>query len=127
MSSLVGRFRRWAASVEFAVTATAVAAALVAAPLAFEYGGSVDGYFVLLLAGVAVPSVYENQWPTGYDGRVAGAAWALAASAAVVACYGVLAAGLQALATGFLPKAVAFATTWVLSILAAGAPAGDAA
>ncbi|WP_336037003.1 hypothetical protein [Halobacterium yunchengense] len=119
MASLTGRFRAWLASVEFAVTATAVALALAAGALAFRHSpDAADGYFVVLLVGVGVPNVYENYREPPLDGRLAGVAWAVAATVFVVACYLAVAAALRAVTAGFLPRAAAFAAAWVLAISA---------
>ncbi|WP_232701415.1 hypothetical protein [Halobacterium wangiae] len=128
MSSLAGRFRSWLGSVEFAVTATAVVVGLAAMVLAFEMGGdSTDGYFVLLLAGVAAPSIYETQWPRAYERRAAGVAWALVASLALVACYALVVTGLRVFVDGLVPSAAAFVVAWLLGIAAARSVGGDPA
>ncbi|AHG05238.1 hypothetical protein HALDL1_07820 [Halobacterium sp. DL1] len=128
MATLAGRFRSWLTSVEFAVTTGAIAVALVAGAVAFEtWGDSVDAYFVVLLAGVGVPNIYENQWPRAYERRVVGVAWALVTSLALVACYLFLANGLRAFLDGFVPGAVAFAVSWLLGIYAARVYGWDSA
>lgn len=128
MSSLAARFRAWLGSTEFAVTATAVVVALGAGQVAFTTSAEpADGYFVVLLAGIGVPSIYENQWPVDYDSRVVGVAWALGACAAVLACYVVVSTALSAVLDGVVPSAVAFATAWLLGVMVAQVPASDAA
>lgn len=128
MASLVGRFRAWVASVEFAVTATSVVVALAAGAVAFEAAAdSVDGYFVILLAGVVAPGIYENQWPHEYDRRLLGVAWAVGACLALLTCYVLVATALRSVLDGFAPPAAAFATAWLLGIVAARAVPTDAA
>lgn len=129
MASLVGRFRAWVASVEFAVTATSVAVALGAGAVAFETAAadSVDGYFVILLAGVGAPGIYENQWPQEYDRRLLGVAWAVGACLALLTCYVLVATALRSVLDGFAPAAAAFATAWLLGIVAARTVSTDAA
>ena len=120
MASLVGRFRSWLRGVEFAVTAAAIVVAFAGGAFAFEaWGDSVDGYFVVLLAGLGAPNIYENQWPRAYERRVVGVAWAVGASVALVSCYLLLATGLRAFFDGFPTGAVAFAVSWLLGIAAA--------
>ena len=120
MTSLVGRLRSWLGSVEFAVSAAAIVVALASMLFAFQlWDGSMDGYFVVLLAGVTAPSIYEDQWPRAYERRVVGVAWALGAAIALVACYVLLATGLKSFLDGFAPSAAAFAVTWLLGIIAA--------
>ncbi|MFB6268909.1 MAG: hypothetical protein ABEH83_03135 [Halobacterium sp.] len=122
MSSLTGRFRRWLTSTEFVVTAVSVVVALAVGMTAFEVvGDTVDGYFVILLAGVAAPGIYENYWPTDYDRRLVGAAWALAACAGLLAAYAAVFLALDAVLDGFAPRAAAFAASWLLGIAAANA------
>jgi len=122
MSSLVARFGAWLRSVEFAVTATSVVVALIAGQVAFTVSHeTTDGFFVILLAGVAVPGIYETNWPTAYDRRLVGAAWAVGACVAVLACYVVVLAALSLVLDGVTPSAAAFATAWLLGIMAAGA------
>jgi hypothetical protein len=122
MSSLVARFGAWLRSVEFAVTATSVVVALIAGQVAFTVSHeTTDGFFVILLAGVAVPGIYETNWPTAYDRRLVGAAWAVGACVAVLACYVVVLAALSLVLDGVAPSAAAFATAWLLGIMAAGA------
>jgi hypothetical protein len=126
MSSPSARFRTWLGSAEFAVTATAIVVALAAGNVAFTMSGqSADGYFVILLAGIAAPSIYENQWPFDYDSRVVAVAWALGACAALLACYALVSTALAAVLNGILPSAAAFATTWLLGIMVAQLPNSD--
>jgi hypothetical protein len=126
MSSPVARFRAWLGSGEFAVTATAVVVALAAGNVAFTTSAQpADGYFVILLAGIAVPSIYENQWPFDYDSRVVAVAWALGACAALLACYVLVSTALAVALNGILPSAAAFATAWLLGIMVAQLPDSD--
>ena len=120
MTSFSGRFRSWLGSVEFAVSAAAIVVALVSMLFAFQlWDGSVDGYFVVLLAGVTAPSIYENQWPRAYERRVVGVAWALGAAIALVACYVLVATALKSFFDGFASSAAAFVVAWLLGIVAA--------
>lgn len=122
MSSLEARFRAWLASVEFAVTATAVVVALGAGLLVFEVAaGSDDGFFAVLLAGVAVPNIYDQQWEAGFERRLAGVVWAAVASVALVACYLAFATGLRAFVGDTTATITAFVTAWFLGIFAARA------
>jgi hypothetical protein len=120
MTSLVGRLRSWVNSVEFAVTGAAIAVALASMPFAFQlWEGSVDGYFVVILAGVTAPSIYENQWPRAYERRLVGAAWAVGAAVALVACYVLVAGTFKTVLGGVAPSAAAFAVSWFLGMVAA--------
>lgn len=128
MPSLVARFGAWLRSVEFAVTATGVAVALIAGQIAFTTSHEpTDGFFMMLLAGVAVPGIYETNWPTAYDRRLVGAAWAVGACVALLVCYVLVVAALSLVLGGVVPSAAAFATAWLLGIMAAGATALDSA
>lgn len=123
MSPLVGRFRAWLLSVEFVVTAVSVVLALAAGAVSFEMtGNSADGYFVILLAGVAAPGIYENQWPRDYDSRLSGVVWAVAACLGLFSVFAVVSLALGAVFSGFVPRAGAFATAWLLGIVAGQLP-----
>jgi hypothetical protein len=128
MSSLVGRFRAWLQSVEFVVTTVGIVVALAAGAVAFETSqASVDGYFVILLAGVAVPGIYENYWPEEYDRRVLGVAWALGACLGLLTVYALVSILLGTVLDGFAPRAGAFATAWLVGIFTANAYGADSA
>jgi hypothetical protein len=119
--SLAARFRAYLGSAEFAVSATAIVVALAAGAVAFEtLPGEVNGYFVVLLAGIGVPSIYENQWPVDYENRTAAVAWALGACVALLATYVVLATALATVLGDFPASAVAFAAAWLLGVVVAG-------
>ncbi|MCG1002711.1 MULTISPECIES: hypothetical protein [Halobacterium] len=122
MSALT-RFRAWLVSVEFAVTATSVVAALVGGgALAFSHVAvERDALAVVMLAGVAVPNVYEDSWTDVVDSHLAGVAWALAACVAVVACYLLVATGVRFVAGGPAGTAIGFVVTWVLALVASRA------
>ncbi|MDH5020905.1 hypothetical protein [Halobacterium rubrum] len=114
------RFRAYLGSADFVVSATAIVVALAAGAAAFEQlsGGS-DGYFVVLLAGIGVPSIYENQWPADHDSRAAAVAWTLGACLVLLTTYVVLTTALTALLDDFVSSAVAFATAWLLGVMGA--------
>lgn len=126
MPSPVARFRAWLGSSEFVVAATAVVVALAAGDVAFTTSPQpADGYFAMLLAGIAVPSIYENQWPFDHDSRFVAAAWALGACAALLACYALVSTALAVVLNGIVPSAAAFATAWLLGITVAQLPDSD--
>ncbi|MGB9963426.1 hypothetical protein [Halobacterium sp. CBA1126] len=115
---VLSRFRAWLASVEFAVTATAVALALAGGGAFLALGPeSSDAYFVLFLAGVTVPNVYADSWTDVLDSRLAGVAWTIGACVAVVACYLVVAAGLRLVAGETVATVASFVGTWLLALL----------
>ena len=128
MSSAGSRFRAWVESVEFAVTAAAVAVALAVGLLVFEtLGDSNHGFFVVILAGVGVPNIYDQQWERPFDRRLVGAAWAVVTSLALVACYLAFATGLRTVVGETAATITAFVTAWFLGIVGARAISrGDA-
>lgn len=124
MPSATTRFRAWLASVEFAVTATAVVVALGVGLFVFgRMPDSNDGIFAVLLAGVAVPNIYDQQWETVFERRLVGVAWAAVASLVIVACYLAFATGLRAVVGDTAANITAFVTAWLLGIV--GARAGS--
>lgn len=118
--SLADRFRAYLVSAEFAVTSAAIVVALVAGAVAFEtLPGGADGYFVVFLAGIGVPSIYENQWPVDHDSRARAVAWSLGACVALLATYVALATVLATVLGDFLASAVAFSAAWLLGVVVA--------
>ncbi|MFC3478876.1 hypothetical protein [Halobacterium litoreum] len=128
MSSLVARFRAWLGSTEFAVTATAVVAALVAGFALFERAPDAnDGYFAVFLAGIAVPSIYREQWDGAFDSRALAVLWSAVACALAVGAYLVLVAVFDGVAGGSVPSVLAFVVTWVLGLFVARVATGRTA
>lgn len=122
MSSLGERFRAWLGSVQFAVTATAIAVALAAGLLVAEQtpSGS-DPLFVVMLTGIAVPNIYDEQWELGFERRLAGVAWAAVAALGIAACYLAFATGLRTVVGETTASITAFVTAWFLGIVVARA------
>ncbi|MFB6071499.1 MAG: hypothetical protein ABEJ88_00865 [Halobacterium sp.] len=120
--SLLGRFRSWVESVEFAVTAACVVVALLAGMAVFQwFPAGYDGYFVIILAGVAVPGFYRDQWGDPYEDRLRGVAWGAAAALAVVAVYLGLATALRTVAGDPVASGLAFVLAWILGMFGARA------
>lgn len=120
MPTLSTRFRTWVASVEFAVTATSIVVALLASLLvAAQAASDADTLFVVMLAGITAPNLYDQQWSPGLDSRLAGVAWGLAASLALVACFLALSAGLRAVAEPTVASVVAFVAAWLAGVAGA--------
>lgn len=117
--SALSRFRSWLVSVEFAVTATSVVVALVAGgALAFSHATvERDAFAVVILAGIAVPNVYTDSWMETVDTRLAGVAWVLAACAAVVACYLLVATGVRSVAGEPAGSATGIVLAWLGALL----------
>jgi len=118
--SLLGRFRTWSASAEFAVTATAIVAALVAGLALFERAPDAnDGYFAVFLAGIAVPNIYREQWGVPFENRAVAVLWSAVACALLVGAYLVFVAVFDGVASGSVPSVLAFVVTWVLGLFGA--------
>lgn len=118
----LSRFRSWLGSVEFAVTATAVAAALALGLLAStRVAVEEDVFAVVLLAGVSVPNVYTDSWEAVVDTRLAGVAWALVACVLAVACYLLVATGVRSVAGEPVGTVVGLVGTWLGGLLASRA------
>jgi hypothetical protein len=126
--SLAERFRAYLASADFAVTAGAVVVALVAGAVAFEtLPADTDGYFVVLLAGVAVPGFAREQWQRPFDSRLQAAAWGAGAAVIVSLAYAMLATLLRVVAGDTVATILAFAATWILGQFAARTLTNDPA
>jgi uncharacterized membrane protein len=122
MPSLLARFRSWLVSVQFAVTAGAVAVAVVAAGAVIELApGTNDGLYVLFIAGVAAPGIYEEFWPTEYDRRAIGFAFGAVAGLVLAVAYLALATALRAAVADPVASIAAFVATWLAGIIAARA------
>ena len=120
MSSLGARFRAYLASEDFAVTTGAVAVALVAGAVAFEtLPEATDGYFVVLLAAVAVPGFARDQWQHPFGSRVRAVAWGALAAGLVSLAYAGVVTSLRVVAGDPVGPILAFAATWILGTFAA--------
>lgn len=120
--SVLARFRAWLGSVEFAVTATSVVVALVVGALVFAATPeTTDAYFVVILAGVAVPNIYADSWTERLDSRLAGVAWALLACLVVVACFLLVAASVRTVAGETAATVTGFVVAWLLGLFASRA------
>jgi UDP-N-acetylmuramyl pentapeptide phosphotransferase/UDP-N-acetylglucosamine-1-phosphate transferase len=118
--SIAARARRWLASPEFAAHLTAIVVALAAGILAFQYRPhSLAGYFLVFLAGIAVPGIYDEQWSVEYERRLSAALWALFASLSLVAVYLVVMAVLQQVFDQTAAEVGAFVTSWLLGLAGA--------
>jgi hypothetical protein len=118
--TLVERFRAYLGSDDFAVTAGAVAVALAAGAAAFEtLPGETDGYFVVLLAGVAVPGIARDQWQRPFTSRGRAVLWGAVGAAAVSLAYAGVATAMRLVAGGTVASALAFVATWILGTFAA--------
>lgn len=116
--SPLSRFRSWLVSVEFAVTATSVVVALAVGGVVFSRAPvERDAFAAVMLAGVAVPNVYTDSWMETVDTHLAGVAWALAACAAVVACYLLVATGVRSVAGEPAGTVTGFVLTWLLALV----------
>lgn len=128
MSSLVARFRAYLGSVEFTVTATAVVAALVSGAVLFERAPDAnDGYFAVFLAGIAVPSIYREQWRGEFDSYAFAVLWTVVACALAVGAYVLLVAIFGDVAGGSVPSILAFVVTWILGLSVARTLTNDPA
>jgi len=126
--SLAARFRAYLGSEEFAVTTGAVAVALVAGAAAFEtLPGETDGYFVVLLAGVAVPGIARDQWQRSFASRGRALCWGAAGAVAVSVAYVGVATAMRLVAGDTVAAVVAFAATWILGSFAARTLTNDPA
>ena len=126
--SLADRLRAYLASADFAVTAGAVVVALVGGAIAFEVlPGDADGYFVTVLAGIAVPGFGREQWQRPFGSRTHAAAWGVAAAVTVVVAYVGVVTVLRTVAESFLAEILAFSTTWILGMFAARTLTNDPA
>jgi len=126
--TLVDRFRAYLGSDDFAVTAGAVAVALAAGAVAFEtLPGETDGYFVVLLAGVAVPGIARDQWQRPFASRGRAVLWGAAAAAAVSLAYAGVATAMRLVAGGTVASALAFVAVWILGTFAARTITNDPA
>ena len=131
MSSLAARFRAYLGSEDFAVTTGAVVVALVAlfaGSVVFDlFTDSLDGYFVVFLAGVAVPTIARDQWQRSFGSR----GWAVLAGAlgAVVVslAYAGIVAAMRLVVGDPVAPAVAFVATWILGTFAARTLTNDPA
>lgn len=122
MSSVSTRFRAWLGSVEFAVITTSIVVALAVGLLVFEsLAESNDAIFAILLAGVAVPNIFDEQWGTELENRLVGVAWGVLASLAIVACYLALVTGFRSVVDGSAANIAAFVVAWFLGIIVARA------
>lgn len=122
MSSVSTRFRAWLGSVEFAVTATAIVVALAVGVLVFEsVAESNDAIFAVLLAGVAVPNIFDEQWGIELGNRLVGVAWGALASLAIIACYLAVVTGFRDVLDGSVASIGAFVVAWFLGIFVARA------
>jgi UDP-N-acetylmuramyl pentapeptide phosphotransferase/UDP-N-acetylglucosamine-1-phosphate transferase len=118
--SIAARFRNWLASPEFAAHLTAILVALAAGILAFQYRPhSLAGYFLVFLAGIAVPGIYDEQWSVDYDQRLPAAVWALFASLSLVAAYLVVWTLLQQVVDQTAAEVGAFVTSWLVGFAGA--------
>lgn len=120
MTSLVDRAGAWVTSSGFAVTLTALVVALAAGTVVFETApGSRDGYFLVFLAGIAVPTIYEEQWTAKYDDRRYAVLWALFASLSLIAAYLAVATVLRTAFGEAVATAGAFVVVWLAGIVGA--------
>jgi len=128
MSSLGARFRAYPASEDFAATAGAVVVALVAGIAAFELlSETLDGYFVILLAGVAVPGFARDQRQRQFGSRARAAAWGVLAAVLVSLAYAGVVTALRVVAGDPIGPILAFAATWILGSFAARTVTNDPA
>lgn len=128
MSSLTARFRAYLGSADFAVTTGAVVVALVAGAVAFEtLPGETDGYFVVLLAGVAVPGFGRDQWQRPFDSRARAVAWGAVGAVVVSLSYAGAVTAMRAVAGDPVGPIVAFAAVWILGSFAARTLTNDPA
>lgn len=118
--SIAARARRWLASAEFAAHLTAVLVALAAGMLAFQYRPhSLVGYFLVFLAGIAVPNIYQEQWSVDYERRSYAAVWALFASVSLIAVYLAVWALLEQVLDQTAAEVGAFVTSWLVGLVGA--------
>jgi hypothetical protein len=109
------RFRAYLGSEDFAVTTGAVVVALVAGAAAFEtLSGQMDGYFVVLLSGVAVPGYARDQWQRAFPSRGRAATWGVVAAVVVSLAYAGIVTAMRVVAGDPVAPIVAFAVTWLL-------------
>ena len=126
--TLADRFRAYLGSADFAVTSGAVVVALVAGAVAFEtLPGETDGYFVVLLAGVAVPGFARDQWQRTFQSRGRAVAWGVVAAVAVSLAYAGVATAMRLVAGDTVAAILAFAATWILGSFAARTITNDPA
>jgi ABC-type dipeptide/oligopeptide/nickel transport system permease subunit len=126
--SLADRFRAYLGSADFAVTTGAVVVALVAGAVAFEtLPGETDGYFVVLLAGVAVPGIARDQWQRPFASRGRAVLWGALAAVAVSLAYAGLATAVRLVAGDTVTAIAAFVATWILGSFAARTITNDPA
>ena len=117
--SLADRFRAYLGSADFAVTSGAVAVALVAGAVAFEtLPGDTDGYFVVLLAGVAVPGIARDQWQRSFESRGWAVLWGALGAVVVSLAYAGVVTAMRLVAGDPVAPIVAFAATWILGSFA---------
>jgi hypothetical protein len=117
--SLADRFRAYLGSADFAVTTGAVVVALVAGAVAFEtLPGDTDGYFVVLLAGVAVPGIARDQWQRSFESRGWAVLWGAIGAVAVSLAYAGVVTAMRLVAGDPVAPIVAFAATWILGSFA---------
>lgn len=115
MSSLAARFRAYFRSDDFAVTTGAVVVALVAGAVAFEtLSGEFDGYFVVFLAGIAVPGFARDQWQRSFASRWRAVAWGLVGGVVVSLAYAGIVTTLRLVAGDPVAPILAFVATWIL-------------
>jgi uncharacterized membrane protein YoaK (UPF0700 family) len=118
--SIAARTREWLASPEFAAHLTAIVVALVAGIFTFQYRPhSLAGYFLVFLVGIAVPSIYEEQWRVDYERRSRAAVWALFASVLLIAVYLAVGVLLQQVLDQTAAEVGAFVTSWLAGITGA--------
>ena len=126
--ALADRFRAYLGSEDFAVTSGAVVVALVAGAVAFEtLSGEMDGYFVVLLAGVAVPGFARDQWQRPFASRGRAVVWGAAAGVVVSGAYAGIVTALRLVAGDPVAPILAFATTWILGQFGARTVTNDPA
>lgn len=128
MSSLAARCRAYLGSADFAVTAGAVVVALAAGAVAFEtLPGDTDGYFVVLLAGVAVPGIARDQWQRSFGSRERAVAWGALGAVAVSLAYAGIVTAMRLVAGDPVAPILAFVATWILGGFAARTLTNDPA
>ena len=117
--SLADRFRAYLGSADFAVTTGAVVVALVAGAVAFEtLPGDTDGYFVVLLAGVAVPGIARDQWQRSFESRGWAVLWGALGAVVVSLAYAGVVTAMRLVVGDPVAPIVAFAATWILGSFA---------
>ena len=120
--SLADRFRAYLGSADFAVTTGAVVVALVAlflGSVSFDaFTDTMDGYFVVFLAGIAVPTIARDQWQRPFASRGRALLWGAAGAVVVSLAYAGVVTAMRLVAGDPVAPIVAFAATWILGSFA---------